>query len=70
MIMDKANLQLNPSSMTPTEIAKLLSAVSAQQVSISMIEDAIHAGVPVSASGHVNLIELIAWLEHEYHEAR
>jgi hypothetical protein len=68
--MNKANLQLNPTAMAPADIAKLLTAASGQQVSISMVQDAINAGAPVSANGSVNLVELIAWLEREYHENR
>jgi len=65
MTTDKANLHLNPATMQPGDVAKLLTAASGQQVSESMIQAAIDAGAPVSPHGTINLIELIAWLEQQ-----
>ena len=68
--MDKQNLQLNPTAMKPADVAKLLTAASGQQVSESMVQAAIDAGVPVAANGDFNLVDLIAWLERECRENR
>jgi hypothetical protein len=65
MITDKTSLQINPTSIKPADIAKLLKVASGQQVSESMIQAAIECGAPVDAKGAINLVEFIAWLEQQ-----
>ena len=56
---------IDPQAMTAKQAAKILSAASGRQVTAAMVQAAIDAGAPVLADGHINLIELMAWMERE-----
>lgn len=54
----------NPQSLSPDELAKLLSAVGSP-VSAQLIESDIAAGAPTNPDGTINLVSYTAWLARE-----
>lgn len=56
---------LNPTAMSFSDAARLLSTVGGQPVSESTIRADIEAGVPTNADGTLNLVHYAAWLVRE-----
>ena len=56
---------LNPSALTVADAARLLSRVSGQSISESMLNNDIALGAPTNANGTINLIHYAAWLAKE-----
>ena len=54
--------RIDPLAMTIAQAAKILSAVSGEQVTEEMIHADVEAGAPVTADGRVNLVYYAAWL--------
>ncbi len=57
--------KLNPLRMAPRDAARLLSKAGGEAVTEAQIHEAIKAGAPADAEGHVNLVHLGAWLLKE-----
>lgn len=55
----------NPQSISPKQLAKLLTAASGKPVTIEMIESDVAAGAPVRLDGTINLVEYGAWMLKE-----
>ena len=56
---------LNPSALAVADAARLLSRVSGQSISESMLNNDIALGAPTNANGTINLIHYAAWLAKE-----
>jgi hypothetical protein len=56
---------LNPSAMTITDAARLLSAVGGASISEATIRADLEAGAPANADGTLNLVHYAAWLVKE-----
>lgn len=52
-------------SLSPADLARLLSASGAQHVSVESIERDVAAGAPASADGTLNLVHYGAWLARQ-----
>jgi hypothetical protein len=57
--------KLGPTTMTPTEVARLLSRVGEYPVTVEMIDADVVAGMPTNANGTMNLLHVAAWLLKE-----
>jgi hypothetical protein len=62
---DKARQSLSPTSLTPVEVARLLTRVGGQPVSVETIQADVAAGAPANADGTINLVHYAAWLVRE-----
>jgi hypothetical protein len=62
---DKARQSLSPTSLTPVEVARLLTRVGGQSVSVETIQADVAAGAPANADGTINLVHYAAWLVRE-----
>jgi hypothetical protein len=56
---------LNPNSLTPANVARLLTRVGGQPVADEMIEADLAAGAPLNGDGTINLVHYAAWLVRE-----
>ena len=56
---------LNPSALSPTHLARLLTRVGGQPVTDEMVEADLVAGAPLNADGTINLVHYCAWLVQE-----
>jgi hypothetical protein len=56
---------LNPSSLTPANVARLLTRVGGQPVAEELIEADLAAGAPLNGDGTINLVHYAAWLVRE-----
>jgi hypothetical protein len=68
MIADHDRTQtgaLNPSALTPANLARLLTRVAGQPVTEDIIEADLTAGAPLNADGTINLVHYCAWLVRE-----
>ena len=61
MIGQEMRNPLNPSALTLADAARLLSKVSGQQVTESMLRDDVAAGAPTNPDGTLNLVHYAAW---------
>jgi len=57
--------KLNPLSLTPADVANLMSKISGTTVTEEDVQLAIDAGAPTDTSGNINLVHLGAWLLRE-----
>jgi hypothetical protein len=62
---DKPTQQLSPTSLTPADVARLLTKVGGQPVSVDSIEADLAAGAPANVDGTINLVHYAAWLARE-----
>ena len=62
---DSDKAPLNPTSLSVADLARLLTKVGGQPVTIATLEADIAAGAPVNADGTVNLVHYAAWLVRE-----
>ncbi len=53
---------LNPSAVSPADLATLLSAAGRRRITVEMIDEDIGLGAPVNADGTLNLINYAAWM--------
>jgi hypothetical protein len=60
---DKASL--NPTSLSIADLARLLTKVGGQPVTVAMLQADIDAGAPINADGTINLVHYAAWLVRE-----
>jgi hypothetical protein len=65
MVHDKPTQSLSPTSLTPADVARLLTQVGGQPVSVQTIQADLAAGAPANADGTVNLVHYAAWLARE-----
>jgi hypothetical protein len=56
---------LNPTALTLTNAARLLSAVGGEAVTVEMLEADIAEGAPTNGDGMINLVHYAAWLVRE-----
>ncbi len=59
---------LNPSAVSPADLAQLLSAAGRRRITVEMIDEDIGLGAPANADGTLNLINYGAWLVKEMAE--
>lgn len=52
----------NPNSISPAELALILSTSGGRRITTEMIEADVADGAPTNADGTLNLIEYAAWL--------
>jgi hypothetical protein len=55
----------NPNALSPADVARMLSRVGGQPVTMAMLEADIAAGAPTNADGSLNLLHYAAWLIKE-----
>ena len=60
---------LNPQSLSPEDVARILTASGWKPVSVDMIRDDIDDGAPVNADGTINLVQYAGWLVKEMSRA-
>ena len=56
---------LNPAKLTLADVARLLTKVSGQPVTESMLHEDVAAGAPTNPDGTLNLVHYGAWLVKE-----
>jgi hypothetical protein len=56
---------LNPTALSVTDAARLLSAASGQPITDEMIQSDMDAGAPANPNGTINLVWYGAWLVRE-----
>lgn len=56
---------LNPNALTLPDAARMLSRVSGQSITETMIRADIEDGAPANANGTINLVHYGAWLVKE-----
>jgi hypothetical protein len=56
---------MNPAALTAENVARLLSRVGGQPVTVAMLEADRLAGAPRNVDGTVNLVHYAAWLVKE-----
>jgi len=54
--------QLNPSALTPADLARLLTSAGGVRIEAAQIKADIEAGAPANADGTLNLVHFAAWL--------
>ena len=59
------NPQANPNTMSPAEMARLLTKASGRPISSEMVQADLDAGAPTNADGSINLLHYTAWLAKE-----
>lgn len=57
--------QLNPTSLSKEDMARLLSAAGGRKISPQEVQADIDAGAPVGPGGRMNLVHYAAWLVRE-----
>lgn len=57
--------KLNPTAMTLTDAARLLSAAGGAAVTVDMLTADVEAGAPTNPDGTLNLMHYTAWLVKE-----
>ena len=65
METDNAAQALNPNSLTPADMARLLTRAGGQPVRVEAIQVDLVAGAPANADGTINLVHYAAWLVRE-----
>jgi hypothetical protein len=55
----------NPNALSPADVARMLSRVGGQPVTMAMLEADIATGAPTNADGTLNLLHYAAWLVKE-----
>jgi hypothetical protein len=53
---------VNPASLSPAELAQLLSGAGGIRVTEEDIQADLDAGAPIGADGRMNLVHFAAWL--------
>ena len=61
-LFDRQGGRIDPLAMTVAQTAKVLSAVSGEQITEDMLHADVEAGAPVTADGRINLVYYAAWL--------
>ena len=56
---------MNPQALRLEDVARVLSAVSAEQVTLEMIQADVADGAPTNPDGTLNLVHFAAWLVKE-----
>lgn len=56
------NERLDPTSLVPVDLARLLAKAGGEPITEDMINDDIAEGAPTNAGGRINLIHYTAWL--------
>ena len=65
METDNATQALNPNSLTPADMAQLLTRARGQPVRVEAVQADLAAGAPANADGTLNLVHYAAWLVRE-----
>ena len=59
---EKRESVLNPTALSVTDAARLLTRVGGWSITEDMLRDDIACGTPVNTDGSMNLVHLAAWL--------
>src|SRR5262245_43412944 len=59
---DDAKNSLNPTSLSVPDVARLLTRVGGQSISVQMIEADLASGAPANGDGTLNIVQYAAWL--------
>lgn len=59
---------IDPTALTPPQLAKLLSAVAKKPITEAQILDRVEAGAPMNHGGTIHLVHFAAWLVSSQHE--
>ena len=62
--------KLNPQSLSPQQLARVLVAAGAASITAASIEADVAAGAPTNADGTLNLVHYAAWLIKELGHGR
>ena len=62
---DSGKNSLNPTSLSPADAAKMLSAVGSRRATVDALREDVERGAPQNADGTLNLILYAAWLVRE-----
>ena len=57
--------RINPQSLSPTDLARMLSSAGTRLITPEQIEADLAAGAPRNADGTVNILFYTAWLTRE-----
>jgi hypothetical protein len=60
-----ATHRVNPLSLSPDELARMLSTAGSRRITPEQIQADIEAGAPVGPGGKINLVHYAAWLLRE-----
>lgn len=60
--------QLDPSAMSPADVARLLTSAAGVRIEAAQIEADIESGAPTNVDGTVNLVHYAAWLVRQMAE--
>jgi len=61
----RSELSLNPLALRLKDLARILSALGPQPVTVQMLQADIDAGAPTNPDGTINLVHYVAWLVRE-----
>ena len=59
------NPPTNPNTMSPAEMARLLTKASGRPITGEMVQADLDAGAPTNPDGSINLLHYTAWLAKE-----
>jgi hypothetical protein len=62
---DNSTPSLRLTSLTPADVARLLTRVGGRPVNVEAIQADLAAGAPANADGTINLVHYAAWLVRE-----
>jgi len=61
----KGRAALDPTALSPTDMARMLSAAGGRRITAEMVAADVAAGAPVNRNGTLNLVHYTAWLARE-----
>jgi len=61
----RSERSLNPLALRVEDLARILSALGPQPVTVQMLQADIDAGAPTNPDGTINLVHYVAWLVRE-----
>ena len=61
----RSERSLNPLALRVEDLARILSALGPQPVTVQMLRADIDAGAPTNPDGTINLVHYVAWLVRE-----
>jgi hypothetical protein len=56
---------LNPLALRIEDLARILSVLGSQPITVQMLQADIDAGAPTNPDGTINLVHYVAWLVRE-----
>lgn len=58
----RASTFVNPSALSPAELARLLASASKRAITVDHVHADINDGAPTNPDGTINLVHYVAWL--------